>query len=95
MTPAELAGWVGRNRRAQGLGLVIDDPAILARVATLAFAGSGPEGRDPPTSNRPPEGGRRARNPAEEPSTPHRTPAAEREQDRTGVRRGGGGRARR
>jgi hypothetical protein len=92
---AEPATWVERSRRAQGLGLVIDDPAILARVATLAFAGAGPEGRDPPTSNRPPEGGRRARNPAKEPSIENPTRTAQTGQGRTRVRRGGDGRARR
>jgi hypothetical protein len=95
MTPAELVAWVERSRGAQGLGPVIDDPAILARVGTLAFAGSEPEGRDPPNSNRPPEGGRRTQNPAKEPSTPNRTRAAGSGQGRTGVRRGGGDRARR
>jgi hypothetical protein len=94
MTPAELAGWVGRSRRAQGLGLVIDDPATLARVATLAFAGAGREEKNPPTNNRPPEGARRTQNLAKEPSTPNRTRAAERGQGRTRVRRGGGGHAR-
>lgn len=94
MTPAELATWVERSRRAQGLGPVIDDSAILARVAILAFAGTGPEGRDPP-SNQAPVGARRAQNPAKEPSTRNRTRAAGSGQERTGVRRGGGDRARR
>jgi hypothetical protein len=94
MTPAELATWVERSRRAQGLGPVIDDSAILARVAILAFAGTGPEGRDPPISNRAPEGARRAQNPAKEPSNRNRTRAAGTGQERTRVRRGGDGHAR-
>jgi hypothetical protein len=39
MTPAEVADWMVTSRRAQGLPDRIEDPAILARVATLAFAG--------------------------------------------------------
>jgi hypothetical protein len=39
MTPAEIANWTLASRRAQGLPDRIDDPAILARVAILAFAG--------------------------------------------------------
>ena len=39
MTPAELVAWVQRSRAAQGLTPVITDVGILARVATLAFAG--------------------------------------------------------
>jgi hypothetical protein len=87
MTPGELATWVERSRGAQGLGPVVVDPAILARVWTLAFAGQGGGGPGPP-SNRPPGGGRRAQNPAKEPSTPDRTRAAEPGQERTDVRRG-------
>ena len=94
MTAAELVGWVERSRRDQGFGPVIDDLAILARIATLAFAGSGPEGRDPPR-NRPPEGGRRAQNPAKEPSIENPMRTAQTGQEGTRVRRGGGGRGRR
>jgi hypothetical protein len=48
MTPAEVAAWVERSREAQRLGPVIVDPAILARIATLAFAGEeGGGGRAP------------------------------------------------
>jgi hypothetical protein len=39
MTPAEIAAWTTASRRAQGLPDRIEDPAILARVAILAFAG--------------------------------------------------------
>jgi hypothetical protein len=39
MTPAEVADWTIASRRAQGLSDRIDDPAVLARVAILAFAG--------------------------------------------------------
>jgi hypothetical protein len=33
------ADWAVASRRAQGLPDRIEDPAILARIATLAFAG--------------------------------------------------------
>ena len=39
MTPAEVAAWVERSRAAQGLPPTIEDPAVIARLATLAFAG--------------------------------------------------------
>jgi hypothetical protein len=39
MTPAEVADWTTASRRAQGLPDRIDDPAVLARVVILAFAG--------------------------------------------------------
>jgi hypothetical protein len=39
MTLAEVADWTTASRRAQGLPDRIEDPAVLARVATLAFAG--------------------------------------------------------
>jgi hypothetical protein len=39
MTPAEVADWTTASRRAQGLPDRIEDPTVLARVATLAFAG--------------------------------------------------------
>jgi hypothetical protein len=47
MTPAEVADWTAASRRAQGLPERIKDAAILARVATLAFAGEegGGDGR--------------------------------------------------
>ena len=46
MTPAEVADWTLASRRSQRLPERIEDPAVLARIATLAFAGeeSGPEG---------------------------------------------------
>jgi hypothetical protein len=39
MTPAEVAAWTAASRRAQRLPERIEDLAVLARVATLAFAG--------------------------------------------------------
>jgi hypothetical protein len=47
MTPAEIAAWTTASRRAQQLPERIEDAAILARVATLAFAGEegGGDGR--------------------------------------------------
>ena len=39
MTPAEIAAWTATSRRAQRLPERIKDPAVLARIATLAFAG--------------------------------------------------------
>jgi len=39
MTPAEIAAWTAASRAAQALPPKIENPAILARVATLAFAG--------------------------------------------------------
>jgi hypothetical protein len=45
MTPAEVAAWTAASRRAQRLPERIEDPTVLARVATLAFAG-GKEGED-------------------------------------------------
>jgi hypothetical protein len=96
MTPAEIAAQGAETRIRQGLPATVADPTTLAGLAamvadTMILDRRGPEGRDPPTSNRPPEGGRRARNPAKETSTPNRTRAAVRGQGRTGVRRGGGG----
>jgi hypothetical protein len=47
MTPADVAAWAAASRRAQQLPERIEDPAVLARVATLAFAGEegGGDGR--------------------------------------------------
>jgi hypothetical protein len=47
MTPAEVAGWLGSSRREQQLPERIEDQAVLARVAILAFAGEegGGDGR--------------------------------------------------
>ena len=39
MTPAEVADWALASRRSQQLPERIEDPAVLARIATLAFAG--------------------------------------------------------
>jgi hypothetical protein len=40
MTPAEVAAWTAASRRAQRLPERIEDPAVLARIAALAFAGT-------------------------------------------------------
>jgi hypothetical protein len=47
MTPAEIADWTLASRLTQRLPERIEDPAILARIATLAFAGEegGGDGR--------------------------------------------------
>lgn len=47
MTPAEVADWTTASRHAQQLPERIEDQAVLARVATLAFAGEegGGDGR--------------------------------------------------
>jgi hypothetical protein len=39
MTPAEVADWTAASRQAQQLPERIEDMVVLARVATLAFAG--------------------------------------------------------
>jgi hypothetical protein len=46
MTPAEVADWTTASRRTQGLPERIEDPAVLARVAILAFAGEEEGGGD-------------------------------------------------
>jgi hypothetical protein len=40
VTLAEIVAWTAASRRAQGLTEQIEDPAVLARIATLAFAGT-------------------------------------------------------
>ena len=47
MTRAEVAAWTATSRRAQRLPERIEDAAVLARIATLAFAGEegGGDGR--------------------------------------------------
>jgi hypothetical protein len=47
VTPAEVAAWTLASRRGQQLPEQIEDPAVLARIATLAFAGEegGGDGR--------------------------------------------------
>jgi hypothetical protein len=47
MTPAEIADWTLASRLTQQLPERIEDPAVLARIATLAFAGEegGGDGR--------------------------------------------------
>jgi hypothetical protein len=44
VTPAEVADWTTSSRRAQQLPDRIEDPAVLARIATLAFAGDDTQG---------------------------------------------------
>ena len=46
MTPAEVADWTAASRQAQRLPERIEDAAVLARVATLAFAGDQEGGGD-------------------------------------------------
>lgn len=40
MTPAEIRAWAERSRASQGLPPKIEDPAVLAKVVTLAFSGA-------------------------------------------------------
>jgi hypothetical protein len=44
VTPAEIQAWTERSRAAQGLEPKITDPAVLGKVATLAFAGEEAQG---------------------------------------------------
>jgi hypothetical protein len=88
MTPAEVATWTTASRAAQGLSDGITDPAILARIWTLAFAG-----HDPPSSRGPARGPYRDGT-SREPSKGKLSPSAETGQEGTPVRRGGGGYAR-
>jgi hypothetical protein len=44
MTPAEVAAWVERSRAAQGFPPRITDPTVIARLVTLALAGTEDEG---------------------------------------------------
>ena len=99
MTPAEVADWTTASRRAQRLPERIEDPAVLGRVATLAFAATVAEGGD---RRGPPGGDETGRPPAKtdaRPDTPVRassntlSPAPQIGQDRKPVL-GGGGRAR-
>jgi hypothetical protein len=46
MSPTEVADWLAASRSAQGLPERIEDPAVLTRIATLAFAGSDGGGDD-------------------------------------------------
>jgi hypothetical protein len=46
MTPAEIADWTLASRLSQQLPERIEDPAVLARVAILAFAGEERGGGD-------------------------------------------------
>jgi hypothetical protein len=47
MTPAEVADWTLASRREQQLPERIEDQAVLARVAILAFAGEDGGGKAP------------------------------------------------
>ena len=42
--------WWRRQAEAQGLSPVIDDPALIAKLVTLAFAGEGEGGGRAPTT---------------------------------------------
>jgi hypothetical protein len=44
VTPAEVREWTERSRAASGLPLKIQDPTVLARLVTLAFAGEEEQG---------------------------------------------------
>jgi hypothetical protein len=44
VTPAEIRAWTERSRAAQGLPAKIEDPAVLGKVVTLAFAGQEEQG---------------------------------------------------
>jgi hypothetical protein len=46
VTPAEIADWTFASRRGQQLPERIVDPAVLTRIATLAFAGQEEDGGD-------------------------------------------------
>lgn len=101
MTPAELTAWTAASRQAQQLPERIEDTVVLARVATLAFAGDQEGGGG--DRRGPPGGAETGRPPAKtdaRPDTPVRastgtvSPAAQTGQEGTRVRRGGG-RARR
>ena len=59
LDPAVIAAWARKSRASQSLPAQIMDSAVLARVVTLAFAGTGP-----PTSDGGPAGGRRAAQPS-------------------------------
>jgi hypothetical protein len=42
LDPAVIAEWARRSRASQSLPAQIMDPTVLARVVTLAFAGTDP-----------------------------------------------------
>ena len=99
MTPAEVADWTAASRSAQRLPERIEDPAVLARVATLAFAAmvvGGGDRRGPPGGD---ETGRPPAKTDDRQDTPVRastgtvSPATQTGQEGTPVRGGGGGRA--
>jgi hypothetical protein len=59
LDPAIIAEWARRSRASQGLPERITDGAVLSKVITLAFAGTGP-----PTSDSGPAVGHRAAQPS-------------------------------
>jgi hypothetical protein len=58
LDPAVIAEWARKSRASQSLPAQIMDPAVLARVVALAFAGTGP-----PTSDSAPGSGKPRRRP--------------------------------
>jgi hypothetical protein len=46
LDPAVIAEWARRSRASQGLPERITDGAVLTKVITLAFAGTGPLAND-------------------------------------------------
>jgi hypothetical protein len=45
LDPAVIAEWTRKSRASQALPATITDPAVLAKVITLAFAGQEQGGR--------------------------------------------------
>lgn len=54
LTDAEVAAWADRSRAASGLGPTVEDPVVLTRIATLAFAGLDAQNATTPRSCRTP-----------------------------------------
>jgi hypothetical protein len=52
MTPEVLAAWGRASRAASGVPEKIEDPAVLARLVTLAFAGAEHDDGGPPKTRR-------------------------------------------
>jgi hypothetical protein len=65
LSAAEVDAWVARSRAAQGLPPKITEPAVLARLVRLAFAGLGDQNTATPRGRRTPR--RRIDRPAGQP----------------------------
>jgi hypothetical protein len=52
ITEAQFQAWYAGTRRRRGLPLTIEDPALLDRLVTLAFAGERGGGADPDVGRR-------------------------------------------